>query len=267
MSDSMRYWAALAVGLGLSACGDSTGPSTVPFKVSFVVTGSTGTLSPALMSRAFSDVTITEGTKTLVIQTAQLVLGEVELRRDGSVLDCDLPEGEAQCEDVEQGPILVPLPLDVSPQQSVPVTAILTEIPPGLYDEIEFEVHKADSNDPADAAFLSSNPSFAGISMTVTGTWDDGSGGDPQPYTYTSDLDEDQERELDPPLTAEGVANNVTFQVDVSRWFRNAAGALIDPRTANKGQPNESIVKDNIKASIEAFEDDDEDGQEDGLNG
>lgn len=46
-------------------------------------------------------------------------------------------------------------------------------------------------------------------------------------------------------------------------WFRDANGALIDPRSANKGGANENLVKSNIRTSIEGFEDDDRDGVED----
>jgi hypothetical protein len=37
----------------------------------------------------------------------------------------------------------------------------------------------------------------------------------------------------------------------------------VDPATANQGQPNENLVKDNIRRSFDAFEDDDHDGQRD----
>ena len=52
--------------------------------------------------------------------------------------------------------------------------------------------------------------------------------------------------------------------VDIANWFLNAGGtALVDPASANKGQPNESVVRDRIEASIEAFRDDDHDGHDD----
>jgi len=36
----------------------------------------------------------------------------------------------------------------------------------------------------------------------------------------------------------------------------------VSPASANKGQPNESIVANNIQNSFKAFEDDDRDGLE-----
>jgi hypothetical protein len=50
--------------------------------------------------------------------------------------------------------------------------------------------------------------------------------------------------------------------VDLSTWFRDGAGALVDPASANQGGENESIVKENVKTSLKAFEDDDRDGDE-----
>ena len=38
---------------------------------------------------------------------------------------------------------------------------------------------------------------------------------------------------------------------------------LIDPSSANKGNPNEGVVKNNIENSFETFEDEDHDGEDD----
>ncbi|OGU00384.1 MAG: hypothetical protein A2085_02970 [Gemmatimonadetes bacterium GWC2_71_10] len=61
-----------------------------------------------------------------------------------------------------------------------------------------------------------------------------------------------------------GANTNLTIRMDVRTWFRvGGTGALIDPASANVGQPNEGAVRENIKNSIEAFEDDDRDGDQD----
>jgi hypothetical protein len=39
-----------------------------------------------------------------------------------------------------------------------------------------------------------------------------------------------------------------------------ALTALVSPATANQGQPNESVVANNIQNSFKAFEDDNHDG-------
>ncbi len=80
-------------------------------------------------------------------------------------------------------------------------------------------------------------------------------------FLYTTDLNEEQGIELTSSLTvAEGAGPlNVTLTIDLAPRFTNGALMLIDPRTAVKGQPNENLVTDNIKNSIEGFRDDDRD--------
>ena len=56
-------------------------------------------------------------------------------------------------------------------------------------------------------------------------------------------------------------ANNATIAVDIRSWFRNPDGSVINPATANPGQPNAGVVSERIKVSLRAFEDDDKNGQ------
>jgi hypothetical protein len=76
----------------------------------------------------------------------------------------------------------------------------------------------------------------------------------------------EQEFDLSPPLTVgadAAAATNVTIMVDVDAWFRDLSGTLVSPQDGNKGGQHESLVKENIKQSIEAFEDHDSDGEPD----
>jgi len=68
-----------------------------------------------------------------------------------------------------------------------------------------------------------------------------------------------------PPATVqEGGLVNVTLRVDIGGSLLNAAKtALVDPASANTGQPNEGLVANNIQNSFDVFEDDDHDGLED----
>jgi len=72
------------------------------------------------------------------------------------------------------------------------------------------------------------------------------------------------ELEFNPPLVVDAAGKNVTVQVDVGSWFKASGGAIIDPRTANPGQPNASAVAARIKASLRGFNDDNKDGKDDG---
>ena len=71
------------------------------------------------------------------------------------------------------------------------------------------------------------------------------------------------EQELDffPPLViGESVSTNITIAVGLDSWFLNANGQPVNPETGNKNMENENLIKENIKNSIETFEDNDRDG-------
>jgi hypothetical protein len=188
----------------------------------------------------------------LELTKVEIVLREIELKRV-EVVDCDVEPEPEGCEEFETGPILVDLPLDGSTAQELSIN-----VDPGTYDEVEFEIHKVSSDGPEDAAFRTTYPDFVDTSIRVQGMWEG------QAFTYETDLDVEQEFDLMSPLIVDEttVSTNVTIRVDVSQWFVDASGAAVNPADANKGGQHESIVKENIKQSIEAFEDEDRDGEE-----
>jgi len=51
--------------------------------------------------------------------------------------------------------------------------------------------------------------------------------------------------------------------VDVSSWFKDASGAVLDPTNA----ANQEAIEHAIRASLRAFEDDNQDGQDDHAEG
>jgi hypothetical protein len=211
--------------------------------------------SPAVVTAGDSTV-IALGNDTIILRSVAIVLREVELERVETV-ECDEIEGNDDCEEFETGPMLLALPLGNTATEAV----VSVDAPAGLYDELEFEVHKPEA--PEDATFLAANPTFDGVSIRVTGTFSQA--GSRSDFTFESDLNAEQEILLSPPLTvSEGQTTNVTLRVDVANWFLNAAGdALVNPASANKGQANENLVRDRIEASIDAFRDDDHDGHDD----
>lgn len=77
-------------------------------------------------------------------------------------------------------------------------------------------------------------------------------------FSFSSSLDEDQEREGTFTIAPGGTAN-ITLSFDTSRWFSDGQGGALDPSNA----ANQSQIESNIKASLEAFEDDDSDGSDD----
>ena len=248
---------------------DSTGASpdeepSAPLTLSFIATPTGGAASisgKAAKSRTYSD----DAGNALMIESVDIILREIEFERADADEAClngdDNGEGSDDdgCEEVEQGPVLVDLPLD----SNQPTVALEATLPEGLWKEVEFDVHKLEREDDDDAAFLDETGFPEGVSIRVAGTWTP-DGGDAQSFTYISDLNEEQEIEFEPPLevTADDT-KNVTFRVNVDTWFRTSSGTLVNPAEANDDGRYEDLIEENIENSIEGFEDDDRDGDDD----
>ena len=243
-----RYTRVIALALPfalLSAC-DNTSPDSQPIALSFS--------SQAPTAAANTDITVTIGANTLVITKAQVVVRRVKLKpTETAAATCtDDDTSTDDCPEIQTGPVLVDLPLTPNT-----VTTVNATVPAGTYSKVDFRIHKA-TDDAADAAFRAANPNFDGVSIRLEGTYNGAA------FVFTSDLTEKQELTFTTPLVvdAAGTATpNLTIQIDVNSWFKSG-GALIDPRTANKGGANENVVKQNIRASLRAFRDDDKNGRE-----
>ena len=269
---SKLFTLAAVAGLASSttACGENvTGPGSagagsvsLSFAVRTTATGSASFASPNF------DIVLDDGLNTLEITRVAIVLREIELEKqfdecensssDRSGSDdsgSQSSAGDDSCEEISFGPELIELPTDGSTDRLI----TLQDVDPGVYDEIEFEIHKPDDDTSADRAFLNTHPEFKDVSIRVEGRYN-GSG-----FLYLTDLNEDQEIHLADPIVVSPGAGpvNVTLSLDIASWFKRADGSLIDPATANKGGPNEDLVEDNIENSIEGFEDGDFDGKDD----
>jgi hypothetical protein len=244
---------AILLSLALAACSETNGLGTLSsVQVSFATQSAT-TLAAhrAGLAGALSDTTVI-GSDTLVLARVELVLRKLELKR-ANVSECPADGvDDDSCEEFETGPVLVDLPLAPGAQQ-----AFAADIPAGTYGEVEFEIRKPDDGDPGDQAFLQQHPDLDGVSIRITGTFNG------TPFTHTTELDVEQELTLVPNLVVvEGESTNLTIFVSVAGWYV-VSGALVDPATANTGQPNESAVNNNIKDSFTAFEDSDRNGSDD----
>jgi hypothetical protein len=226
-----------------SACSDATGANRVPLKLSFATKS---IAAPGANAPMFS-ADITVGTASeLVITKAQVVFDGIELsHNDGP--NCD-GTGDFQCEDVDQSPQLVNIPLTsgVKTQLTVPV-------PEGSYERLDAHIQVPESGDAGVAAFLAAHPEFVGKSVRVEGTYKG------TPFVYTAAIDAELELKFDPPLLVNSASNNVTVDVDVASWFKDSSGAVLDPSST----ANATTIAANIRRSFNAFEDDDEDGESD----
>jgi hypothetical protein len=132
-------------------------------------------------------------------------------------------------------------------------------VPFGTYKEMEIEI---DDLEPEDGQAYIDNPELQGLSIRVTGYVH---GDTTQPFVFTSDLSGEQEREFNPPLVLDenSPSTNVVLMIDMARWFVDASGNPVDPRDA----ANRELIENNIKASIDVYEDEDDDGERDDHDG
>ena len=219
----------------------------------------------------FAGLVLFDGTNTLDISSVGIVLRKIELEKvDG--FDCDEFDDDAEeggenenessesldhsddCEEFETGPVLLEPSLDGSVEH---VTSI--QIPEGMYNELEFDIHKINGDSQEGIDFLQLHPEYDGVSIRVMGTYNDVS------FVFEQDLDEEQEIEFNAPLEIrpDSAPTNITLHMDIATWFATVPGMFVDPAEANYGGLHESLVEENIKRSIDVFEDDDHDGHDD----
>lgn len=238
-------FAAVATWIGVAACDDGTGPGgSVTLSLTVPADGPAASVrSPALF-----DLVYTDASSTLTLTQVELVMREIELEKVDDDSCDDAFEGDDECEEFETGPRVFNAPVDGSTE---PVLS-LNDVPEGLYDELEVEIHKV-SDDPEDASLLAARPDLADVSIRIEGDFDGA------PFTFTTGVEEEFEFEFSPPLDPSAGPINVTLSIDVESWFRSLDGSLLDP----SDEANRSRIETNIEQSFEAFEDNDGDGHDD----
>jgi hypothetical protein len=234
------WFAPLAV--ALAAC-DATNPAMRSISLSTTTKTVTATVSPATAAGA-----------SLTFSAAQVVLSKIELapvgttcaaetehddaaRMSSAAVEADddaQPEGDgdAGCEELKVGPLTVTLPLDASTQLVLDAL-----VPAGTYTGVKAQLD----------------------AVTVSGVFTD-AGGVGHPFTFTSSGHAEVEINFPTPITVGSATSNVTVNVDVASWFKDASGAVLDPTDP----ANMATISRNIRRSFRAFGDDDHDGVDDG---
>lgn len=288
ISKTLRRLALTSVAGILAACsGSGTAPSArsqVTFSLSSKAVGAAGSRA------AFLSDTISGNGATVVLDSVQLVLRDLRFKRvedsgcpddsgSGSVHangggdDSTGTEGSGHegddngadghhdaCESFNAGPFLLDVPLGAGVDRAFAVS-----VDTGTYDQLRIKIHKprSDSADARDAAFLAAHPEFDGVSIRAVGSYNG------TPFVFTTDLNVEQHIRLIPPIAVADSTQNVdvTIKVDVSNWFADGAGGLVDPATGIKGGANDNLVRNNIEASFHAFHDGNHDGHDDSGSG
>lgn len=209
-----------------------------------------------LLMTAVLVVTACGGAGTTTISTrvgalsagAPLMVGDVELQRVRIVIrELEVERGDDENEvEFESGPFLLDLSGDGL--SGGVIQQFVTEVPPGVYDEVEFEIHPLSGDLPEDEGLR--EMFTRGASVIIDGVANGAA------FSFESNLMDKQELEGSFDL---GGGDNVTLNIDPSGWFLGASGEPLDP----SDPANESTIEANIRQSIDAFDDDDSDGDDD----
>ena len=254
---------AAALGVIAACSTDSTGSSRHPVQFSFT-THVTGTTANAVASDQAVDAA-----GNLVLSNVQLVFRKLELDSDGA-MDCvgdveddndfntddDHGRNEEECEVVSRDPVFVDIPVDgtlkLTPSITVPLAA-------GTFSELEAKLGPARERF---TEFNAAHPELAGNSVRVRGTIKHN--GVPVDFDFRARVWTKLELEFAEPLVVDGITpTNATISIDVTKWFLDSSGNVIDPTTATPGSIALEQIKNNIRRSFHAFEDDHERGEDD----
>jgi len=241
----------LAGGMALTGC-DTTGPTDRGSLAISVATRRSG-----ISSSRSSDVLVGTGANSLRITKVEFVLAETELSQASSC-SASNEDDEDDCDEIELDPILVDLPLDGVPPRKV-IDAL---VPAGTYTRIETKlraIKKGDDDEKGAAKFIAAHPNWpSALSVRVAGVYTD-AGGAAHDFTFTSSAKSELEMAFASPVKVDATTENLTITVDVARWFKDAAGNAVDPRSS----ANSGLINTNIRKSFKAFKDNDRDAHDD----
>lgn len=242
----VRRSALPAIGLlatTLVACNDVAGVKRGTVALSF-----TGGTAPTASVMTASSPSATSAPSTIVITKAQVVFSHVELKQTESSTCAEGTQEHDDCEEVELAPMLVDLPVNGGVSQNLTVT-----VPAGTYRALEAKIDAVQSGEPGAAEFLAAHPDWANRSVHVEGTYNG------TPFVYDVPVEAELEMPFVPPVTVAEGANNLTIDIGLSGWFKDASGNPLDPSNS----ANWSAIAASIRSSFHAFEDDNRDGKED----
>lgn len=222
----------ILLAITFTACSTSADTNTPQIRLNAMVTTSAA-LQPKLISTALPDIQITE---------AKMLIREIEF--ESAVGEDSL--------DFETGPLVLNLDLTGG------LTEIsVTDVRPGVYDEIEFDIHKPEDNEiPSDPDFRIGDGGNERFSVIIKGTVDN------EPFLFRSTENFEIELEFDTNFIISDDADgmfDITLSAAINTWFVDGNGAALDPGNTNDWDEIENA----IARSFDAFEDDDRDGEED----
>lgn len=227
-----------------TGCGDGTGvldSSSVELAFRVTAPGSSLATAPAAVPGHTSGPSLVAGPPltiagtngSLTISEVRLIVAEVELEGEDDA--CEVASGSDDCADFEAPPSFLDLPLD-----GEPIDVMTGVIPPGVYDELEFEIEdlEDDEEDSTSAAAIEALrsairdefpdwPEKASALLVGTFTATDGAA---TPFRVYVDAEIEIEMDLSPPLVVGedgGADRALTVDIEPHAWFVRADGSVL----------------------------------------
>lgn len=191
-------------------------------------------------SPSFS-VRIEEEADTLNLVVIRLAVDQVEFgRTSGECTDSSTTDDGDACREAVVDPTAMELPVDA--QRAQLTNALVSRT--GTYDRLEMDFHLVEMTDNA---LLFQEQFQVGTSVLMRGTFN-GTG-----VEAFFSPEGSVEIPLNPPISLqEGQAASITLVVDVSGWFRDQNGDLINPNEAANDPTIADMVEQNIAESFSA---------------
>lgn len=242
-----RTLAATGALLALAACSDSPagvrgGDGSVQLR--FALAGAQASSSGAVFQTGGADALVLTGANgTLRIDDLRMVVAEFELKGDDDVNTCgDVSGADDDCDDFNAGPLFIDFPLTGG---SVAVGS--GDVPPGTYEEVEFEVEDLDDDEENAAErarieqlrqqIVAQFPDWPrDASLLVVGTFTP-TGGAPQSFRAFVEAEIEIETELSPRLVVgQGESRGVDVLLDPATIFRSGGNVLNLAQSSGRGE-------------------------------
>jgi hypothetical protein len=262
------------VALGLAGCDSTTGPDDGQPRVSIAfqtTIGAAPAVAPGDLGRVARNtlaqsLTLDGSNGALTLDEIWMIVAEFELELEDDD-DCDDSGSDDSCEEFEAPPQFIQLPLDGGSEPTVS-----QPVPPGVYDELEFEVEDLELDDGNEDAgeiqtlvttIRAQFPDWPEeASMLVMGSFTP-TGGSAVPFSVFFEAEIEIEIEFEPPLDlTDGTSATVDVVVDPAAWFARPDGTVMD-LSQFEGQVVEFESEMERGFSELEFEDDDDDEDDD----
>ncbi len=245
-----RVAALLAAVAALAACDDTTGvgdatPVALNFRVGSAAplarVTADGSARAPVARVAGPPMTVSGTNGELTIDEIRLIVAEVELEGDDDACpgaddsSGSGSSGDDDCFEFEAPPRFLDLPLD-----GQPIEAFAGLVPPGVYDELEFEIEDLE-DDEEDTRFAAE---IAALRTTIQNEFPDWprkattlvvgrftpDGESAREFRVYIEAEIEIERDLVPPLVVgeDGAATDLTVDVRPDIWFSLTDGSVLD---------------------------------------